>query len=168
MISVDMPDLNFGKWQCWEERDRPPQPGIYAIALTDKSLAGQELDWKDVDYVGVTLNKGGLNARLDQFIATLRGPHKLHSGASTVRFKADWDDSGPVGGKQLYVALAPIPCELKDPDAEAFRTMGKILYLEFEAFARYIEACAEEPREDGLPKYNKKGQFKRGSGSSTG
>ncbi len=62
------------KWQVLTKKSRKvlPQdskyPGVYFLAYSDGNLTDQPIRLKDVYYVGMSNSKGGVRARLGQFL----------------------------------------------------------------------------------------------------
>jgi hypothetical protein len=140
--------LNFGKWMKWVDRNNielASCPGIYLVCVTRENIEGGKAHVKDADYIGMTLDKGGLKGRwsgLNQSIRVRKG----HSGGNAI-----YDDfevpyiKWPKGWK-LFVAGMPIQgINLDTPRAKDFRKMGEVVSLEYEAFAQYFEKHEELP-----------------------
>ncbi|MGV8992169.1 MAG: hypothetical protein ACOH1Q_12290 [Thiobacillus sp.] len=77
---------------------------IFPQFRIDKRLAGTEVDWSDVSYIGMTNSQQGLRGRWQQFSNSVHGKNG-HSGGNTV-FRAlglydDWT-------QQLFVAALPV------------------------------------------------------------
>ena len=64
---------NWVKWQYHKNIDRIKLPGVYAIAKSEKNIAGETFSWiSDIIYFGMTNSQGGLISRLQQFNRTIR------------------------------------------------------------------------------------------------
>jgi hypothetical protein len=147
-----MKALRFSKWVSWDDRsalDGLKYPGVYALAISNKSVAGQDYAWlKNIRYFGMTRSEAGLKGRLSQFNNTLRdkrGPG--HGGAA--RFRYDYED-GEELAKRLYVAVCPFRCNAPRVIPDDLLVLGRIAMAEYVAFAEYAKRYGK------LPKYNDK------------
>jgi len=130
-------------------------PGVYAIAISTKNIAGTPFNYrKEVVYFGMTNSKSGLRGRLNAFNNTLRGKSGSgHVGAE--RFRYDYDD-GDALAKKLYVAICPFKCDVSSIARKDLESMGAVVRAEYLAFADYAE------RYGALPKYNDKRNSPKG------
>ncbi len=150
-MTVSIPELAFTAWCRWENRNSiggANNPGVYVLAITDEELEGQSVQLSQVCYVGMSNSKKGLKGRWGQFAQAIRGVRGRHSGGDTI-FK----DLGPYEGwnSQLVVAACPVACNVEASTPEDLRNMGIVAYLEYEAFAQFVEYNPMLSR----PKYNK-------------
>ena len=139
----------------WVEFDRRTElrntnyPGVYAIAISKKSIAGTRFNWiKEISYFGFTNAAGGIRGRLNQFNNTLRdksGPG--HGGAQ--RFRRKYRDSEALA-KKLYVAVCPFKCDVSTNNPADLRVMGDVVRAEYLAFAKYAALFHQ------LPEFNDK------------
>lgn len=144
--------MKFTAWAKFDFRNEIENinyPGIYAIAISAKNIAGELFNYrKEIVYFGMTNSKTGLRGRLNAFNNTLRdkaGPG--HGGAE--RFRFDFVD-GEALAKQLYVAVCPFECDTSSITRKDLETMGAVCCAEYVAFANYAELFGT------LPKYNDK------------
>lgn len=141
---------NFSTWALWKERadlDGLQLPGVYALAISDRDIAGAAFSWcEEIVYVGMSNAKGGLKSRLKQFDNTIRGK-KGHGGGHRVRFKHP-DYSRLVA--RLFVSVWTFECNVDLAHPSDLRTMGEVAMSEYECFARFAEkfGC--------LPEFNDK------------
>jgi hypothetical protein len=125
--------------------------GCFVIAYSRRNLAGQQVEARDVFYVGMSTSAGGVRARLRQFrmgIEGLRG----HRGAR--RFFEDHAKSTPFSrlktGHKFYAAAGVFPCDQRE-SAAGWRAAGHAACLEGYMVAAVIEQTGEVPRLN-LPK----------------
>jgi hypothetical protein len=144
--------MKITKWSKFDNRGELKNtqfPGVYALAISVKNIAGTPFDYrKEIVYFGFTNSAGGLRSRLNAFNNTLRdksGPG--HGGAE--RFRYDYKN-GDALAKKLYVAVWPFKCNVSSNTPRDLRTMGAVVRAEYLAFAEYVE------RFGALPKYNDK------------
>jgi hypothetical protein len=111
-------------------------PGVYAIAISTKDIAGTRFRWtKEISYFGFTYAVGGLRGRLNQFNNALRdksGPG--HGGAP--RFRRKYRDSNALARK-LYVAVVLFKCDVSTNRPADLRVMGNVVHAEYLSFANY-------------------------------
>jgi len=102
----------FSSWKSWYERDSTAGnrfPGIYALAISKKPLAGLPFAFlQKIAYFGMTNSASGLRGRLKQFDNTIRG-RSGHGGAD--RFRHDFPMAAPLE-RVLYVSVMPIECSV--------------------------------------------------------
>jgi hypothetical protein len=121
---------------------------VYALAISDKNIAGMQFKYsEEIVYFGMTNSKRGLCGRLNQFSDTIRRKRENHGGAQ--RFLYDYKD-GEVLAKELYVAVCPFKCDVASNARKDLETMGMVAYAEYIALANYAECF------HGVPKYNDK------------
>jgi hypothetical protein len=144
--------MRFSNWVKFDQRadlKNTNYPGVYAIAISRRNIAGKRFSYiKEIRYFGFTNSGVGLRGRLNAFNNTLRdksGPG--HGGAE--RFRYDYEDGNALARK-LYVAVCPFRCDVSSNAPKDLRTMGDVTRAEYLAFAGYAE------RFGGLPKYNDK------------
>ncbi|ADE53587.1 hypothetical protein [Coraliomargarita akajimensis] len=137
--------MRFSKWTHWSQRnniDGIHFPGIYAIALADRSIEGQTFELIEaIAYFGMTNAIGGLRSRLYAFNQTIIGK-KGHGGAK--RFITKHTDSKWLA-ERLFVSVYPVACSPNSGRPSDLRKMGKVAQLEYEYFARYVEAFGRLP-----------------------
>jgi len=145
----------FSKWSKWEERNKAPDirnPGIYAIAISEKDIAGDHFQWiHEVVYIGMTNSIAGLKGRLKQFDNTIIGK-RGHGGADRVRYKHQ--DYKKLVNK-LFVAIAPFNCDVQSNKPKDLRVMGDVAKFEYDCFAQFVEKFAS------LPEFNNKKKSKK-------
>ena len=151
MKKLLVPQLSFGIWRAWEDRDairNRRYPGVYLLAITTKRLAGQRARVEDASYIGMSNNQNGLNARWGQFDRAIHGL-RGHSGGNTI-----YADLGHYSNwkRRLFVAAVSVPCNPDDPTPKDYRLMGMVALLEYEAFAIFRRKNPEQKK----PQYNKK------------
>jgi len=144
--------MRFSKWVKFDQRDKlrnTHYPGVYAIAISNKNLAGTRFKWtKAIRYFGFTNAVGGLRGRLNQFNNTLRdksGPG--HGGAQRFRQKYR---NGNALAKKLYIAVCPFACDVSANKPKDLTAMGDAVRSEYLAFAKYAAFFG------GLPEFNDK------------
>jgi hypothetical protein len=149
---------SFSKWTRWVERNQLPgikYPGVYAIALADENIASTPFAWREeIIYVGVTISKGGLKSRLQQFDNTINGKEG-HGGAVRVRFKHR-DYNALVS--RLFVSVNYTECDAKPnlPKPSDLRLMGLVLQQEYECFAVFTEKFKRWPEFNNKKESRKK------------
>lgn len=123
-------------------------PGVYALALSRKPLSGKPFSWlPEIIYVGMTNSKPGLGSRLKQFDDTIAQRRSNHGGAERVLFK---HRNYPKLVSRLFVAVAPVFCNVRSNAPRDLRLMGKVAEFEFICLARYAQ------RHGTLPEFNDK------------
>lgn len=144
--------MRFSNWVKFDQRHElrhTQYPGVYAIAICPKNIAGDSFEWsEDIAYFGCTNAVGGLRSRLKAFNNTLRdlkGPG--HGGAA--RFRGKHRD-GDALAKRLYVAVCPFRCNVAASEPEDLLAMGEVVRAEYLALAEY------KGRFRRLPKFNDK------------
>lgn len=141
---------NFSRWAKWCDRntlDGIHFPGIYALALPKKEIAGGPFSWRqDIIYIGMTNSKGGLKSRLQQFENTIKGGGG-HGGAQRVSFK--YHNYSRLA-KRLRVAIYPRNCRVESNEPKDLATMGRIAKHEYDCFAAFVEMFGR------LPEFNDK------------
>jgi hypothetical protein len=149
--------LEFGRWQRWEDRGSRPasqSPGVYALAVSDIDLTNKRFRMlKDIVYFGMT--NGSLRSRLENFHKTATLVKWQHGGADRFVYK---HRRFTAVVNRLYVALWPFETSPKPLVAETLRLKGRVLQAEYECFAEYVENFERLPefnRSDS-PKYTAK------------
>lgn len=144
--------MRFSNWAKFDGRNdlkNTCYPGVYAMAISNKNLAGTPFKWiKEIRYFGFTNAVGGLRGRLNQFNNTLRdksGPD--HGGAQRFRRKYR---NGNTLAKKLYVAVCPFKCDVSANKPEDLIVMGEVVRSEYLAFAKYVKLFG------ALPEFNDK------------
>jgi hypothetical protein len=144
--------MRFSKWEKFDHRHdlkNTKYPGVYAIAVSNKNIAGTRFKWiEQIRYFGFTNSGGGLRGRLDQFNNTLRdksGPG--HGGAQ--RFRRKHRNGGKLA-KKLYVAVCPFKCDVSSNKPKDLKVMGDVVRAEYLAFAKYVTHFRR------LPQFNDK------------
>src|SRR5262249_10053898 len=132
--------MRFSNWVKLDQRDELRNlnyPGVYAIAISPRNIAGAQFRWiKEISYFGFTNAVGGLRGRLNQFNNTLRdksGPG--HGGAQ--RFRRKYRDGNALA-KKLYLAVCPFKCDVSSNRPKDLRVMGEVVRGEYLAFAKYV------------------------------
>lgn len=143
--------MRFSNWVKFDQRDELRNinyPGVYAIAISTRNIAGTRFRWmKEISYFGFTNAVGGLQG-LNQFNNTLRdksGPG--HGGAQ--RFRRKYRDGNALA-KKLYVAACPFKCDVSTNKPPDLRIMGDVVRAEYFAFAKYVTLFRR------LPEFNDK------------
>jgi hypothetical protein len=133
----------------WRDRNHLQgikSPGVYAIVKSGKDIAARRFSWrKEIVYIGVTISKGGLKSRLQQFDNVIRKGKKGHSGAE--RFQKSNPDCDKLV-HWLYVSISYTECnDLKrsPPAPSDLRLMGKVLRQEYECFAVFVKQFKKWP-----------------------
>jgi hypothetical protein len=144
--------MRFSNWVNFDQRDElrnTNYPGVYAITISTRNIAGTRFRWtKEISYFGFTNAVGGLRGRLNQFNNTLRdksGPG--HGGAQRFRRKYR---NGDALAKKLYVAVCPFKCDVSTNKPADLRIMGDVVRAEYIAFAKYATLFRR------LPEFNDK------------
>lgn len=150
--------MRFSNWVQFDQRDElrhTNYPGVYAIAISTKNIAGKPFRWiKEISYFGFTNAGGGVRGLLNQFNNTLRdksGPG--HGGAQ--RFRRKYRDGNKLA-KKLYVAVCPFKCDVFTNKPADLRVMGDVVRAEYLAFATYAA------RFHRLPEFNDKERSPKG------
>lgn len=135
----------FSRWSKWDNRECLQGlqfPGVYAIAISTRDLAGRPFSLtEDIAYFGMTNSQAGLRGRLNQFDATTLGKTG-HGGARRFMFRHP-DRMTLVD--RLYVAVCPIECDPRSGAAPDLRLMGEVAWFEYECFARYVDKFGRMP-----------------------
>ena len=141
-------DLQYSKFLAWKNRSTYPNfhyPGVYAISICEFNLAGRDFSWEHVVYIGMTTTS--LKQRLYGFHRAIHGK-RGHSGGNTM-YKTYQSVGTEIDLDSIFVAMMGISCDVKTPTASDLRTLGNVVYLEYEAFAQYYEASG-----GNKPKFN--------------
>lgn len=140
-----MKEPSFSKWLPWLDREQHAcvgYPGVYAIAHSRRKLTGSEFSWHpEIIYIGMTNSVGGLRARLRQFDNTIIGKSG-HGGADRVRYKHR--HYGRLC-QRLFVAIAPIKCDVTSASPRDLRCMGEVARLEYSSLAHFAELFKKLP-----------------------
>jgi hypothetical protein len=153
-----MREPRFSAWSRWEARGKLSDvgsPGIYVVAVHERDLSGESFSWlNSVVYVGMTNSVGGIASRLRQFDGTISGKRNLHGGADRFRLEhRSYSKLLP----QLFVAIAPYPCDPSSNKPADLRIMGDVAKCELECLARFVEAHGHLPQfndKKASPKYS--------------
>jgi hypothetical protein len=148
---IDFPDLVFSDWYPWDDRKsikNSKYPGIYMIAISDKDLSGEQPQYEEVSYIGMTNSHKGLQGRWYQFYQSVRGKSG-HSGGNTVYKELGHYDTWP---ETLFVCALPVICNPVSPVENDLIEMGKVAFLEYDAFAAFFKAIPDLKK----PRFNKK------------
>lgn len=142
--------MEFSNWTPWNKRKYLKgleYPGVYVISRCKDVISNIPFHWRDdIIYVGMTNSKGGLKARLQQFMNTIRGKEG-HGGARRVRFKySEYDELVPF----LYVSICPKACDVLSSRPDDLRAMGDVSKFEYECLAQFVEKFRR------LPEFNDK------------
>lgn len=147
----------FTKWVKWNERNEIEgikYPGIYCIAVSEKSL--NEFNFiPELEYIGMTNSKGGLKSRLNQFDDTIKKKRTNHGGADRFLYKyINYDEVKD----NLYLAIRSFKCNTKSPSPTDLRIMGEVAKCEYDCWAIHIEINGRYPKfndKSNTPKYSK-------------
>ncbi len=148
---------NFSNWVKWEDRNELEginYPGIYCIAVSEKTLNNFSFI-PELEYVGMTNSKGGLRSRLRQFDATIKKIRTHHGGAD--RFLYEYQNYEEVKDK-IFVAVRTFKCNTKNPTPNDLRIMGEVAQCEYDCWAIFIERNGRFPKfndKKNAPKYSK-------------
>lgn len=157
--------IEWTLWKKWENREKDEEnitnPGIYVLSITEKEdLENKEVNYSDVNYIGMTNSKEGLKQRLNNFDTAIKKGHG-HSGGNRIYKEKGKYDSWKKS-RNLYVAYN-IMKECKktikeERDIEDLIEMGKCAYLEYKAMSEFKEQMKKEGKEIKYqePIYNKK------------
>ncbi len=146
----------FTNWFKWVDRNSLEgikYPGIYCIAVSSKSLNAFDFI-PELEYIGMTNSKGGLKSRLRQFDATIKKIRTHHGGAD--RFLYAYQNYDEVKSN-IYVAIRPFECNIKNPLPKDLRIMGEVAKCEYDCWAIYIEKNGKYPKFNDMsnaPKYS--------------
>ena len=147
----------FTNWVKWEVRNTLEginHPGIYCIAVSSKPL--NTFDFiPELEYIGMTNSKGGLKSRLNQFDDTIKKKRTNHGGAD--RFLYAYQNYDEVKSN-IYVAIRPFECNIKNPLPKDLRIMGEVAKCEYDCWAIYIEKNGKYPKFNDMsnaPKFSK-------------
>lgn len=142
-----IPKLNFSKWHEWDGfRDiNDIYSGIYAIAISNKTLHSNRVNYNDIVYIGMSNSMLGIKGRLTQLNNAIHGKYG-HSGG-----KSMFNDLGNYKkwNKKLFVSVMPIECDVKRRNVDDLINMGVVTCLEYMAFAKFKKITG-----DDKPKYN--------------
>ena len=144
-----IPKLRFTRWFPWAKRREIPRcrsPGVYVLAVTRRNLEQMPVSLADVSYVGMSRNRGGLEARWAQCHNSLHG-RAGHSGGSTIYKHLGRYDRWKT---KLFVAAMPIDCDPRAASAKDLIRMGWITFLEYEARALFHRLRKARPRYNKL------------------
>lgn len=133
---VSLQYSNFFAWADRSQYEKFDDPGVYALCMTPLSLAGDKFSWEYVIYIGMTTTS--LRKRLNQFNRSIQGK-RGHSGGNTLYAEMQ----GSVDSSQIYVAMVGLECDVKKREPDDLRILGKVVYLEYEAFAQFSEAMGQ-------------------------
>ena len=140
--------MQFSRWLRWLDRNQHGGiefPGVYIVAHSSVSLAGNRFSWRpDIIYIGMTNAVAGLRGRLQQFDNTIAGKTG-HGGADRVRYK--YRDYEPLC-ERLFVAVASFQCDVKSADPVDLRMMGEVAQFEYLCLAQFAK------RFKRLPEFN--------------
>jgi hypothetical protein len=149
-------ETRFSRWYKWSDRSEIPNlrmPGVYVLAVSSAPIEGKAFSWlPEIIYVGMTNSVHGLTARLRQFEETIRGTRCNHGGADRVRYKYR---SFSALSKKLFVAIAPVRCDVTTNAPDDLRAMGSVAKLEYDCLAEFVE------RQRQLPEFNDKKRSKK-------
>ncbi|GAL65855.1 hypothetical protein [Jejuia pallidilutea] len=147
----------FTNWVQWEDRNSLvgiKYPGIYCIAVSSKPL--NTFDFiPELEYIGMTNSKSGLRSRLNQFDDTIKKKRTNHGGAD--RFLYAYQNYDEVKSN-IYVAIRPFECNIKNPLPKDLRIMGEVAKCEYDCWAIYIEKNGKYPKFNDMsnaPKFSK-------------
>lgn len=146
------------KWDDRNEADSIKMPGIYAIAIVDQNIEGNDFKLlKEIVYFGMTNSQDGLRSRLKAFDNTIKNKTG-HGGASRFKYKhIDYQNSDQIVEirkkleeeliSKLYVSVAPFEREAnhKPFSSKDLRIMGEVSKLEYECFADYVDKFGSLP-----------------------
>jgi hypothetical protein len=139
----------FSQWVQWRDRNSLQgikRPGVYAIAISDRNIVKRPFSWsKEIVYIGMTISKGGLKSRLQQFDNTINWK-KGHGGAE--RLRKMHQHYGKLVPK-LFVSIRYTECDdLKQnpPSPSDLRLMGTVLQQEYECFAVFVTKFKKWPQ----------------------
>jgi hypothetical protein len=160
--------LMFSAWTVWGDRDELRGlafPGVYVLAISNRSLAGEPFSWRrSVVYVGMTCSVSGLGGRLRQFDDTIAGRRTSHGGADRMRFEFRSYNRLKL---HLYVAVRPVRCAAADVSPTTLRSFGRVVRFEYECLATHLERFGRLPRFNDKSNARKYSHWKRdGLGSS--
>ena len=102
----------------------------------------------------MTNSKGGLRSRLRQFDSTIKKIRTHHGGAD--RFLYAYQNYDEVKSN-IYVAIRPFECNIKNPLTKDLRIMGEVAKCEYDCWAIYIEKNGKYPKFNDMsnaPKYS--------------
>jgi len=146
----------FTGWSIWDKRndlDNTNYPGVYAIRISQKSLAGRKFSWhKEIVYIGMTNAITGLRGRLKAFDDTIGGKSVRHGGGD--RFKFQHQNYDEVVEK-LYVSVARFKADVTSKTPKNLRVMGDVARFEFQCLAKYVESYGELPEFNDMQKSKK-------------
>ena len=131
--------MRFSNWVKFDQRDElknTQYPGVYAIAISTRNIAGTRFEWiEEISYFGFTNAAGGLRSRLNPFDNTIRDKRSPgHGGAE--RFRRKYRDGNALA-KKLYVAVCPFKCNVSTNEPADLLVMGDVVRAEYLAFAKY-------------------------------
>ncbi|MEM9955222.1 MAG: hypothetical protein AAF846_26685 [Chloroflexota bacterium] len=130
--------LQFSDFYPWAMRKQYPNlqyPGVYAIHISTETLTNHAFHWDLIHYIRMTTRS--LHERLARFGYAVQHGER-HSGGNTI-FK----EKGRIDTKYLHVAMMGIEHENLS-QATYQRVLGKVVYLEYEAFAQFYEATEQD------------------------
>ena len=141
-----MYEERFTGWQAWPQRESIAglsHPGVYVCALADEAFdPSAPFSWcRQIAYIGMTISRGGLRARLGQFDNAVRG-RTGHKGADRVRCL--YPDYASVA-RALYVSVAPFPCDVTSHQPGDLEVMGEVAQFEYRGLAEHARAVGGCP-----------------------
>lgn len=140
----------FSRWAHWNARSELEGlkfPGVYALAISNHNLSGEQFSWiEQIVYIGMSNAVAGLKGRLKQFDNTIIGKTG-HGGAE--RFRHDYQSYEKLV-PLLYVAVAPFECKVTSNAPADLLVMGNVAKAEYECWAQFVTIFKR------LPKYNDK------------
>lgn len=128
--------LKWSERVNWADRNSIPmigKPGVYTIYLND-----------EVIYIGMSVARGGLKSRLQQLDKSLRSKWGHSGGNKMVKELGDCRE-------KLSVVVMTVDCDPASNTPDDLRKMGHVAFLEYEAFAQYVETTGNK-----RPRFNSK------------
>ncbi|WP_122033190.1 hypothetical protein [Aliivibrio sp. EL58] len=151
MRALEIPELKFGQWVYWADRDAIDNisfPGIYVLAITSEDLTNKPVEYSQVVYIGMSNSLSGVKGRLYQLNRSITGLSG-HSGGNSIRKYHGvydfWEDN-----LDLYVAVCPVICNVAKRSIKDLKLMGAVSYMEYEAFSLFKKYCPKQNK----PKFN--------------
>ena len=150
-----MYEEQFSDWKKWDKKndaDGIKYPEIYICIISSEDCSEKKFSWlEQIVYIGMTNSIARLKGRLKQFDNTIVRKTG-HGGADWVRYKHQNYNKLV---ENLYVAVAPLQCNVKSNQPKDLRIMGEVCKFEYDCFAHFVEKF------DKLTKFNNKKKSKK-------
>ena len=119
------------------------------MAISSINLECYKASFSDVDYVGMTVSKGGLDQRWRNFDRAINDSGGKHSGGRRVL-----KTFGPYSKwkKNLFVSAFAIEADFQKTSENNLKIKGMVTFLEYETLAKVYKETGK------LPEFNRLGK----------